>query len=96
MQDEFTLTKATSQYLGEDNTPIADTIDTYRDYGVSLKLSSSELSSHPEDHDFHLGVWDKLGLMAIGTGIVCVTLFIVVCTVGPGCYIYNWISMIIA
>ena len=41
----------------------------------------------------HLEFWDKIGLMVIGTTTVCLTLLIVVCTVGPGCWINSCISM---
>ena len=93
MTHDFTTTKGASQYISMDNTPITGTIDSYRDYGSSL--SSTDQSYHPEDQDFHLSFWDKLGLMALGTSVVCLTLCIVVCTVGPGCCIYNWISTVI-
>lgn len=42
----------------------------------------------------HLEFWDKIGLMVIGTTVVCLTLLIVVCTVAPGCWINSCISMI--
>ena len=74
----------------------ADTIDVNKNH--------EELSSPPsfrssfddaletEYYGFHLDFWDKLGLMALGTTVVCLTLCIVVCTVGRGCCIYNLIS----
>ena len=62
----------------------------------ALALSHSDPFVPLKEEQFHLGFWDKLGLMAVGTTIVCVTLCIVVCTVGPGCCIYNWLGTNIA
>ena len=56
--------------------------------------SSLDDALETEYYGFHLDFWDKLGLMALGTAVVCLTLCIVVCTVGRGCFIYNLISML--
>ncbi|XP_069702794.1 synaptotagmin-5-like [Periplaneta americana] len=40
---------------------------------------------------FQLGPWGKVLVMAIGAGVVMITLIIVVCFVGPGCWGYEWI-----
>ncbi|KDR16075.1 Synaptotagmin-3 [Zootermopsis nevadensis] len=37
-----------------------------------------------------LGPWGKVLVMAIGAGVVMITLIIVVCFVGPGCWGYEW------
>ena len=62
----------------------------------ALTLSHSDPFVPLKEEQLRLGFWDKLGLMAVGTTIVCVTLCIVVCTVGPGCCIYNWLGTNIA
>jgi hypothetical protein len=64
------------------------------DYGARSAPNNQDMYLSEREDLYHLEFWDKLGLMAIGTTVVCVTLCIVVCTVGPGCFIYNCISMI--
>jgi hypothetical protein len=39
---------------------------------------------------FQLGPWGKVLVMAIGAAMVMITLIIVVCFVGPGCWGYEW------
>ena len=70
-------------------------LDTFRGDDSSPTSSSLDRYLYMEDDNVHLGIWEKLGLMAIGTAVVCMTLCVVVCTVGPGCCIYNWIRKII-
>jgi hypothetical protein len=40
---------------------------------------------------FQLGPWGKVLVMAIGAAVVMITLIIVVCFVGPGCWGYEWL-----
>jgi hypothetical protein len=40
---------------------------------------------------FQLGPWGKVLAMAIGAGVVMVTLIVVVCFISPGCWGYEWI-----
>jgi hypothetical protein len=39
---------------------------------------------------FQLGPWGKVLVLAFGGGVVMITLIIVVCFVGPGCWGYEW------
>ena len=91
MGDTFNLPYIpTTQYSNIDKTTFANTMDDK----VRSAADSQDMYLHEREDLYHLEFWDKLGLMAIGTTVVCVTLCIVVCTVGPGCFIYNCISMI--
>ena len=80
------------------NTPSYNKMMQVSNQGESdaLALSHSDPFVPLKEEQFHLGFWDKLGLMAIGTTIVCVTLCIVVCTVGSVCCIYTWLGTNIA
>lgn len=40
---------------------------------------------------FQLGPWGKVFAMALGAAVVMLTLIIVVCFVGPGCWGYEWV-----
>ena len=83
----------TTKYYDTKDPAFDHSHDNVMDYGGSDPINSQDMYLNDREDMYHLEFWDKLGLMAIGTTIVCVTLFIVVCTVGPGCCIYNLISM---
>ncbi|XP_023723264.1 synaptotagmin-5-like [Cryptotermes secundus] len=43
---------------------------------------------------FQLGPWGKVLVMAIGATVVMITLIVVVCFVGPGCWGYEWMHRV--
>ena len=96
MVEDYALYKDDKQFSDIKNAFLDEPLDSYREEGSNLPPSTSDSYLNMEGENFHLGFWDKLGLMAIGTAIVCITLCVVVCTVGPGCYIYSWISKAIS
>ena len=95
MGDIFNLPDVpTTQYSNIKKATFDNSPDSFMDYEVRSTPNNQDMYLNEGEDLYHLEFWDKLGLMAIGTTIVCVTLCIVVCTVGPGCLIYNCISKI--
>ena len=95
MGDIFNLPDVpTTQYSNIKQTTFENSPDSFMDDEVRIAPNNQDMYLNEREDLYHLEFWDKLGLMAIGTTIVCVTLCMVVCTVGPGCLIYNCISMI--
>ena len=66
----------------------------------TLPEQQHQLGTHRFVHQhldtiFHLDFWGKLAVACSGVAFVCLTLFIVVCFVGPGCCMYNIISKVL-